>query len=93
MGYGAANGFRASIASSFYWYDLQAEKKTGLMLFPFCFMDSTSFYENQLSPKSAFVRIDGLLQENQTDKWSDDNNLAQSFFRQRSYVCRLERSL
>ena len=57
MGYGAANGFRASIASSFYWYDLQAEKKTGLMLFPFCFMDSTSFYENQLSPKSAFSEL------------------------------------
>ena len=57
MGYGAANGFRASIASSFYWYDLQAEKKTGLMLFPFCFMDSTSFYENQLSPKSALSEL------------------------------------
>src|SRR5450432_219737 len=57
MGYGAANGFRASIASSFYWYDLKAEKKTGLMLFPFCFMDATSFYENRLSPKAAFSEL------------------------------------
>jgi len=57
MGYGASNGFRASIASSFYWYDLEAEKKTGLMLFPFCFMDATSFYENQLSPGSAFSEL------------------------------------
>jgi len=57
MGYGTANGFRASIASSFYWYDLQAEQKTGLMLFPFCFMDSTSFYENQLSPGSALSEL------------------------------------
>jgi hypothetical protein len=57
MGYGAANGFRASIASSFYWYDLLAEQKTGLMLFPFCFMDSTSYYEKQLSPGSAFKEL------------------------------------
>jgi hypothetical protein len=57
MGYGSSNGFRASIASSFFWYDLKAEKKTGLMLFPFCFMDSNSFYENRLSPQSAFEEL------------------------------------
>jgi hypothetical protein len=57
MGYGSSNGFRASIASSFYWYDLKAEKKTGLMLFPFCFMDATSFYEKRLSPKAAFSEL------------------------------------
>jgi hypothetical protein len=57
MGYGSSNGFRASIASSFFWYDLKAEKKTGLMLFPFCFMDSNSFYENRLSPQSAFAEL------------------------------------
>ena len=57
MGYGSANGFRASIASSFYWYDLKAEKKTSLMLFPFCFMDANSFYEKQLKPKSAFTEL------------------------------------
>jgi hypothetical protein len=57
MGYGSMNGFRASIASSFYWYDLKAEKKTDLMLFPFCFMDSTSFYERKLSPKEAFMEL------------------------------------
>jgi hypothetical protein len=57
MGYGAANGFRASIASSFYWYDLQAEKKTGLMIFPFCFMDATSYYESRLSPGAAFSEL------------------------------------
>ncbi len=57
MGYGSSNGFRASIASSFYWYDLKAEKKTGLMLFPFCFMDATAFYERKLSPKAAFSEL------------------------------------
>ena len=59
MGYGGANGFRASIASSFYWYDLEQEKQTGLMLFPFCFMDANSFYENQLTPKEAFAELMG----------------------------------
>ncbi len=57
MGYGSSNGFRASIASSFYWFDLKAEKKTDLMLFPFCFMDSTAFYEQKLTPKAAFSEL------------------------------------
>jgi len=57
MGYGTTNGFRASIASSFYWYDLKADQKTGLMIFPFCFMDSTSYYEKQQSPGSAFTEL------------------------------------
>jgi hypothetical protein len=57
MGYGSANGFRASIASSFYWYDLKAEKKTTLMLFPFCFMDSNAFYEKGLSPNAGLAEL------------------------------------
>jgi hypothetical protein len=57
MGYGSTNGFRASIASSYYWYDLLAEKKTSLMLFPFCFMDSNAFYVDRLQPQAAFVEL------------------------------------
>jgi hypothetical protein len=57
MGYGSANGFRASIASSFYWYDLKAEKKTSLLLFPFCFMDANAFYEDHLKPQDAFSQL------------------------------------
>jgi hypothetical protein len=45
MGYGTVNGFRASVASSFYWYDLEEEKQTTLRLFPFCFMDANSYFE------------------------------------------------
>ena len=40
---------RFGAASSFYWYDLEKEEKTALRLFPFCFMDANSYYE-QLSP-------------------------------------------
>jgi len=57
MGYGGINGFRASIASSFYWYDLKAEKKTSLMLFPFCFMDATCYYESGMKPREAFSEL------------------------------------
>ena len=32
MGYGSINGFRASVASSFYWYDLEKEEQTDLLI-------------------------------------------------------------
>lgn len=57
MGYGSINGFRASIASSFFWYDLVAERKTGLLLFPFCFMDANAFYESKLTPQAALEQL------------------------------------
>jgi hypothetical protein len=47
MGYGSINGFRASVASSYFWYDLQNEQQTNLRLHPFCFMDANSFYEQK----------------------------------------------
>lgn len=47
MGYGSINGFRASVASPFYWYNLNTEKITALRVHPFCFMDANSFYEQK----------------------------------------------
>lgn len=47
MGYGTINGFRASVASSFFWYNLEKEKQSDLRIHPFCFMDANSFYEQQ----------------------------------------------
>lgn len=49
MGYGSINGFRASVASSFFWYDLSKEETTSLRLHPFCFMDANSHYEQHQS--------------------------------------------
>ena len=71
MGYGSVNGFRASICSSFYWYDLAKEEKTNLLLFPFCYMDANSVFELKHSPQQAYhelieyyeitKRLDGLF--------------------------------
>lgn len=53
MGYGTINGFRASVASPFHWYDLEREQTTELLLFPFCFMEANSYYELKHTPAQA----------------------------------------
>jgi len=53
MGYGSINGFRASYCLPFKWYDLQEEKATSLTVFPFCFMDANSYYEQHETCEDA----------------------------------------
>ncbi len=53
MGYGAINGFRASITSTFFWYDLENEAQTKLVIHPFCYMDATCIFKQQLSAMEA----------------------------------------
>ena len=53
MGYGAINGFRAAVSSPFHWYDLELDQRTELLLYPFCFMEAISFYEQNYSPAQA----------------------------------------
>jgi hypothetical protein len=57
MGYGSINGFRASIASSFYWYDLKKEEQTLLRIHPFCYMEANSYYEQKLSAAEALEEM------------------------------------
>ena len=57
MGYGSINGFRASVASSFFWYNLQQNQQTDLRIHPFCFMDANSFYEQHFSAAQAFEEL------------------------------------
>lgn len=57
MGYSTVNGFRASAAMPFPWYDLQAEQRTGLTVYPFCFMDSAAHYHLRLSPSRAYEEL------------------------------------
>ncbi len=57
MGYGSINGFRASVCSSFAWYDLKNETSTSLLIYPFCFMDANSFYEQKDTPQQAYAEL------------------------------------
>ena len=47
MAYGAINGFRASYTLPFYWFDLEKNETTNLLLHPFCFMEATSVFEQK----------------------------------------------
>ncbi len=57
MGYGGINGFRASVASSYYWFDVEKNEPTQLRLYPFCFMEATCLYEEKISPSAAFEQL------------------------------------
>jgi hypothetical protein len=57
MGYGSINGFRASVASPFYWYDLEKEIATDLLLYPFCYMEANSFFEQKFTPGQALEEM------------------------------------
>lgn len=57
MGYGSINGFRASTASAFYWYDLEDEEQTLLRVHPFCFMDANSFYEQKQTTQQTLGEL------------------------------------
>ncbi len=61
MGYGSINGFRASFAGSYQWYDLEKDTAASLMLHPFCFMDANAFFEQQLDEKQALEEMRALL--------------------------------
>lgn len=58
MGYGSINGFRASYANAFAWYDFAEEKETTLIIHPFCYMDANAFFEEKLSAQQASEELD-----------------------------------
>lgn len=63
MGYGMVNGFRASVANPFYWYDLEEESSTALLIYPFCYMDANSFYELKHTPAQALEEMRNYYRE------------------------------
>jgi hypothetical protein len=63
IGYAALPGFRASICSSFYFYDLGRENKTLLKLYPFAFMDATLNYYMKLKPHEALEVVKPFIDE------------------------------
>lgn len=63
MGYGTVNGFRASTAHPFLWYDLEKEETTALRVHPFVYMEANSFYELHHSPEEALEEMKNLCSE------------------------------
>ncbi len=63
MGYASQVGFRASIANPFYWYDLQAEKTTDLVVHPFAVMDQTLRQYLKCSPMQGLQICKNLINE------------------------------
>ena len=57
MGYGTTNGFRASVASSFFWFNIETNKITKLRIHPFCFMEANSHYEQKLNVEEAYKEL------------------------------------
>jgi len=57
MGYADIIGFRAGTARSFHWFDLTTNKKTSLVIHPFCYMDGSLNEYLELSTNEAEERI------------------------------------
>ncbi len=57
MGYGSINGFRASVASPFYWFNLEKNEQTTLYIHPFCFMDANSLYEQRQNAEQTWQEL------------------------------------
>ena len=63
MGYADIIGFRAGTARSFHWFDLTTNKKTSLVIHPFCYMDGSLNEYLELSTNEAEERIAQLYLE------------------------------
>ena len=57
MGYGSINGFRASVANTFNWFDLEHNETTELRIHPFCFMDANAYYEQKYTAAEAYAEL------------------------------------
>jgi hypothetical protein len=57
MGYGSINGFRASVCTPFYWYDLSKEEETALEIFPYCYMEANAIFEQKDEPDIALKEL------------------------------------
>lgn len=63
MGYADANGFRAGTSHSFYWYDLEKEEPTTLLVHPFCYMEATSLFYHKHSGDQAYAEWERIYME------------------------------
>jgi hypothetical protein len=62
MGYSKEIGFRASICTPFYFYDLQKEEMTELLVHSFCAMDSTMKYYLKIRSSEVNYTLKPLIE-------------------------------
>jgi len=65
MGYAQEMGFRASIATPFYWFNLRKNEATDLLVYPFQIMDVTLNVYQQLSPEAAITKAQKIIHQTQ----------------------------
>jgi hypothetical protein len=63
LGFAHQTGFRAGICTPFYFYDLENEAITNLLIIPFQVMDATLLYYLKLSSEEAFDEIKKIMKE------------------------------
>jgi len=63
LGFADQTGFRGGICTPYYFYDLQNEAKTNLLVVPFQVMDGTLRHYLELSPEEAFKETEILMNE------------------------------
>ena len=61
MGYADDIGFRAGMATPFYWYDLENEQVTHLVIHPFQVMEVTLMEYLKLTPEEAIEQVKPLI--------------------------------
>jgi hypothetical protein len=57
MGYPDRDGFRAGTSMSHTFFDLEANEETGLVVHPFCFLDTYYSERKGLSPENAMIEM------------------------------------
>jgi len=63
MGYTSVAGFRASVCSPFFFYNLTREEQTGLKVFPFAFMDTMFSHYMHLQPDESIVVAEEIINQ------------------------------
>ncbi|WP_167610331.1 polysaccharide deacetylase family protein [Maribellus sediminis] len=63
MGYSCVSGFRAGICTPYYFYDVERETTTNLLITPFQILDGTFTHYQQLKPEQAWEEIKGIMTE------------------------------
>ena len=63
MGYATQIGFRASICTPFYWYDLDTEIETHLQVHPFPVMEATLKFYMKVKPENVVETVKPLIEE------------------------------